>query len=165
MSPGDVGMAGVAVDSVEDMRVLFDGIPLDMGLGAAVGCAGFGGVGTKLLPSFHCHQSASVSPVLTTLQACTPFFQGAWAWLTWRSTQWRTCECFLSQCPRHGGGGGVRRGVCVCVNKTLAMLLLPSIGFCLSPVLTLFRPALHVSRGRGHGWRGSGFSGGHAGAV
>ena len=26
---GDVGMAGVAVDSVEDMRVLFDGIPLD----------------------------------------------------------------------------------------------------------------------------------------
>ena len=26
---GDVGMAGVAIDSVEDMRVLFDGIPLD----------------------------------------------------------------------------------------------------------------------------------------
>ena len=26
---GDVGMAGVAVDSVEDMRLLFDGIPLD----------------------------------------------------------------------------------------------------------------------------------------
>ena len=26
---GDVGMAGVAVDSVEDMKVLFDGIPLD----------------------------------------------------------------------------------------------------------------------------------------
>lgn len=26
---GDVGMAGVAVDSVEDMRILFDGIPLD----------------------------------------------------------------------------------------------------------------------------------------
>ncbi len=26
---GDVGMAGVAVDSLEDMRVLFDGIPLD----------------------------------------------------------------------------------------------------------------------------------------
>ncbi|MEM7628050.1 MAG: methylmalonyl-CoA mutase [Planctomycetota bacterium] len=26
---GDVGMAGVAVDSIEDMRVLFDGIPLD----------------------------------------------------------------------------------------------------------------------------------------
>ena len=27
--PGDVGMAGVPVDSVEDMKVLFDGIPLD----------------------------------------------------------------------------------------------------------------------------------------
>ena len=27
--PGDVGMAGVAVDSIEDMKVLFDGIPLD----------------------------------------------------------------------------------------------------------------------------------------
>lgn len=26
---GDVGMAGVAVDSVEDMKVLFDGIPLE----------------------------------------------------------------------------------------------------------------------------------------
>jgi len=26
---GDVGMAGVAVDSIEDMKVLFDGIPLD----------------------------------------------------------------------------------------------------------------------------------------
>ena len=26
---GDVGMAGVAVDSILDMRVLFDGIPLD----------------------------------------------------------------------------------------------------------------------------------------
>ena len=26
---GDVGMAGVAIDSIEDMRVLFDGIPLD----------------------------------------------------------------------------------------------------------------------------------------
>ena len=26
---GDVGMAGVAVDSIEDMRLLFDGIPLD----------------------------------------------------------------------------------------------------------------------------------------
>jgi hypothetical protein len=29
MDPGDVGMAGVAIDSVEDMKVLFDGIPLD----------------------------------------------------------------------------------------------------------------------------------------
>jgi len=27
--PGDVGMAGVAIDSIYDMRVLFDGIPLD----------------------------------------------------------------------------------------------------------------------------------------
>ena len=27
--PGDVGMAGVAIDSIEDMRILFDGIPLD----------------------------------------------------------------------------------------------------------------------------------------
>ncbi len=27
--PGDVGKAGVAVDSVEDMKILFDGIPLD----------------------------------------------------------------------------------------------------------------------------------------
>ena len=26
---GDVGMAGVAVDSVEDMKALFDGIPLE----------------------------------------------------------------------------------------------------------------------------------------
>ena len=26
---GDVGLAGVAIDSVEDMRILFDGIPLD----------------------------------------------------------------------------------------------------------------------------------------
>lgn len=26
---GDVGMAGVAIDSVEDMKTLFDGIPLD----------------------------------------------------------------------------------------------------------------------------------------
>src|SRR5207342_1609834 len=26
---GDVGMAGVAIDSVEDMKLLFDGIPLD----------------------------------------------------------------------------------------------------------------------------------------
>ena len=26
---GDVGMAGVAIDSILDMRVLFDGIPLD----------------------------------------------------------------------------------------------------------------------------------------
>ena len=29
---GDVGMAGVAIDSVEDMKILFDGIPLDKGL-------------------------------------------------------------------------------------------------------------------------------------
>ena len=27
--PGDVGMAGVAIDSILDMRQLFDGIPLD----------------------------------------------------------------------------------------------------------------------------------------
>ena len=27
--PGDVGKAGVAIDSVEDMKILFDGIPLD----------------------------------------------------------------------------------------------------------------------------------------
>ena len=27
--PGDVGMAGVAIDSIQDMRTLFDGIPLD----------------------------------------------------------------------------------------------------------------------------------------
>jgi methylmalonyl-CoA mutase len=27
--PGDVGMAGVAIDSVEDMKILFDGVPLD----------------------------------------------------------------------------------------------------------------------------------------
>jgi methylmalonyl-CoA mutase len=27
--PGDVGMAGVPIDSIEDMKVLFDGIPLD----------------------------------------------------------------------------------------------------------------------------------------
>ena len=27
--PGDVGMAGVAIDSILDMRTLFDGIPLD----------------------------------------------------------------------------------------------------------------------------------------
>ncbi|MHA1543734.1 MAG: methylmalonyl-CoA mutase [Alphaproteobacteria bacterium] len=27
--PGDVGMAGVAIDSIYDMRILFDGIPLD----------------------------------------------------------------------------------------------------------------------------------------
>ena len=27
--PGDVGMAGVAIDSIYDMRTLFDGIPLD----------------------------------------------------------------------------------------------------------------------------------------
>lgn len=26
---GDVGMAGVAIDTVEDMKKLFDGIPLD----------------------------------------------------------------------------------------------------------------------------------------
>jgi methylmalonyl-CoA mutase len=26
---GDVGMAGVPIDSVEDMKQLFDGIPLD----------------------------------------------------------------------------------------------------------------------------------------
>ncbi len=26
---GDVGMAGVAIDSVEDMKILFDGIPLN----------------------------------------------------------------------------------------------------------------------------------------
>jgi len=26
---GDVGMAGVAVDSVEDMKILFNGIPLE----------------------------------------------------------------------------------------------------------------------------------------
>jgi len=26
---GDVGKAGVAIDSVEDMKALFDGIPLD----------------------------------------------------------------------------------------------------------------------------------------
>ena len=26
---GDVGMAGVAIDSIKDMRILFDGIPLD----------------------------------------------------------------------------------------------------------------------------------------
>ena len=25
---GDVGMAGVAIDSIEDMKILFDGIPL-----------------------------------------------------------------------------------------------------------------------------------------
>ncbi len=27
--PGDVGLAGVAIDSILDMRILFDGIPLD----------------------------------------------------------------------------------------------------------------------------------------
>ena len=27
--PGDVGMAGVAIDTVEDMKILFDEIPLD----------------------------------------------------------------------------------------------------------------------------------------
>ena len=27
--PGDIGKAGVAIDSIEDMKVLFDGIPLD----------------------------------------------------------------------------------------------------------------------------------------
>ena len=26
---GDVGKAGVAIDSIEDMKILFDGIPLD----------------------------------------------------------------------------------------------------------------------------------------
>ncbi|MEE8522603.1 MAG: methylmalonyl-CoA mutase family protein, partial [Thermoanaerobaculia bacterium] len=26
---GDIGMAGVAIDSIADMRILFDGIPLD----------------------------------------------------------------------------------------------------------------------------------------
>lgn len=26
---GDVGMAGVPIDTVEDMKILFDGIPLD----------------------------------------------------------------------------------------------------------------------------------------
>ena len=26
---GDVGMAGVAIDSIEDTKILFDGIPLD----------------------------------------------------------------------------------------------------------------------------------------
>ena len=26
---GDVGKAGVAIDSVDDMKILFDGIPLD----------------------------------------------------------------------------------------------------------------------------------------
>jgi len=26
---GDVGMAGVAIDSVEDMKILFNGLPLD----------------------------------------------------------------------------------------------------------------------------------------
>lgn len=26
---GDVGMAGVAIDSVEDMKALYDGIPLE----------------------------------------------------------------------------------------------------------------------------------------
>ena len=30
---GDVGKAGVAIDSVEDMKILFDGIPLDQSLG------------------------------------------------------------------------------------------------------------------------------------
>jgi methylmalonyl-CoA mutase len=30
---GDVGKAGVAIDSVEDMKVLFDGIPLEQGVG------------------------------------------------------------------------------------------------------------------------------------
>ena len=29
---GDVGMAGVAIDSVEDMKRLFEGIPLDLSL-------------------------------------------------------------------------------------------------------------------------------------
>jgi methylmalonyl-CoA mutase len=29
VSRGDVGKAGVAIDSVEDMKILFDGIPLD----------------------------------------------------------------------------------------------------------------------------------------
>ena len=28
-STGDVGKAGVAIDSIEDMKILFDGIPLD----------------------------------------------------------------------------------------------------------------------------------------
>ena len=29
---GDVGMAGVAIDSVEDMKILFNGIPLSKGI-------------------------------------------------------------------------------------------------------------------------------------
>ncbi|OQV17420.1 Methylmalonyl-CoA mutase, mitochondrial [Hypsibius exemplaris] len=33
---GDVGMAGVAIDSVEDMKVLFDGIPLNSGMSVSM---------------------------------------------------------------------------------------------------------------------------------
>ena len=29
LAQGEVGKVGVAIDSIEDMRVLFDGIPLD----------------------------------------------------------------------------------------------------------------------------------------
>ena len=54
---GDVGKAGVAVDSVEDMKILFDGIPLDqisvsMTMNGAVlpvlaGCGGGGRAGRR----------------------------------------------------------------------------------------------------------------------
>src|SRR5213078_1967422 len=33
---GEVGRTGVAIDSVEDMRVLFDGIPLDEGVSTSM---------------------------------------------------------------------------------------------------------------------------------
>ena len=33
MARGEVGRVGVAIDSIDDMRVLLDGIPLDYGIG------------------------------------------------------------------------------------------------------------------------------------
>jgi len=47
---GDVGKAGVAIDSVEDMKILFDGIPLEsmsvsMTMNGAVGCGYTGAIG------------------------------------------------------------------------------------------------------------------------
>ena len=67
---GDVGMAGVAIDSIYDMRTLFDGIPLDQMIGVddheRRGAAGDGALHRRRRRSRACRRSSSPAPSRTT---------------------------------------------------------------------------------------------------
>lgn len=74
---GDVGMAGVAIDSVEDMKALFDGIPLEkMSVSMTMNGA--------VIPILAMHIVAAEEQAINTLKAfyrtiITPFLVGCQA--------------------------------------------------------------------------------------